>query len=166
MSWMDDDDNGSSLDLGINWDTVEDSLAPNFAALPDGWYTVRVSAPEITATKAGDMRQAKLRLDVIDGEHARRVIFARHTVSVADGASDGKRKSALIGRSQLKELFAAAGIGGSDLADLVGAEVEARIKLRPGSDRYPDPTNEVVGYRQRGGAAPRTAQAKSKPKFL
>lgn len=64
----------------IDFNTIED--AEDFSPLPEGKYACRVAEVEEARTKGGD-EMWKLRLEVVEGAHAGRIIFDNLVFSAA-----------------------------------------------------------------------------------
>lgn len=150
MAFYSDNNNSDDLDLDFNPDDV---VKTKFEPIPAGWQRFEITKVEIV--KAGkpvaDMKQAKVELTCRAEEYAGRKVWARLTVATTSTA-DGKQTSLKIGREQVKELFEAAGIGGTSLAPLVGHEVDVKLSVRPETDQY-DAANDIKGFRAIAGLA-------------
>lgn len=154
---MSDFDPTTDLDLDFDPSTHERSPS-SFEPLPAGTYSARVSGVRLQPTKDGGMRQAVIELTILDDDYAGRRVWARHTVAITR-TDEGGKKSLAIGRDQIAELFAAAGVGGTSMAPLVDKEVKVKLKVRPASGNF-DASNDVKGYAPISGAAAPAAAGK------
>ena len=135
-----------------------------FDLLPAGKYLAQVIDSEIKPTKSNTGQVLKLTFEVLDGEFARRRLWAY--LNIANESADAER----IGLSQLSALCRSVGIMQlRDTIDLHDKPVQITVKVRkakPGSD-YSD-SNDVSGFSSASGAAPAAvtrpaAPAPSKP---
>ena len=120
-----------------------------FDPLPPGWYSATIASAALSANKAGTGSYVKLRCDITGPTHQGRVVFAN--INIRNASPEAER----IGRQQLGELMRAMGL--AELVDtdqLVGAHVEAKLKVSPARDGY-EAGNDVAGFRaSAGNAAP------------
>jgi len=160
MTTWNADDGGSTE---VDFDTAAVPPRETIEAIPDGDYHCLIEKVAIKPTKDGDGKRAEVRLRVVDGPCAKRVVF--------DGINIVNRseKAQMIGRQQLAELLEAAGKKGErDLATLVQCEVVAKVRTQPAQDGY-EARNVVRAYKPVGGAvqvAPVQAQEKKQPAFM
>ena len=166
MTWTSDDAATDDLSLDFATDAVEPQKA--FEPLPPGRYRVGVRKVSIKPTKAGNGKRLNVELCVLDGDCKGRVVF--HGINIQHSTPQAQE----IGRRELAGLLLAAGMPGArDMAQLVGVEVVASLKVRPARDGY-EASNEVRGYEPVGGAAstppaaaaPGAAPAKKAPRFI
>jgi hypothetical protein len=119
----------------------------DFAPLPAGWYTVRISESGIQTTKAGTGQYIKNRLDVIGPTHAGRVLFANLNIR------NPNPKAEEIGRQQLGDILRAIGKASiQDTDELIGATLQVKVAVK--NDEQYGETNEVKAYRAVEGSAP------------
>jgi hypothetical protein len=144
MTWTSDDNGGDDLNLDFATDAVEPQKA--FEPLPPGRYRVGVRKVSIKPTKAGNGKRLNVELVVVDGDCKGRVVF--HGLNIQHATPQAQE----IGRRELAGLLLAAGMPGArDMAQLVGVEVVATLKVRPARDGY-DASNEVRGYEPCSGS--------------
>lgn len=121
-----------------------------FDLLPAGRYLAQVIDSEIKPTKSNTGQVLKLTFEVLEGEFARRRVWAY--LNIANESADAER----IGLSQLSALCRSVGIMQlRDTIDLHDKPVQITVKVRkakPGSD-YGD-SNDVSGFSSASGAAP------------
>jgi hypothetical protein len=138
----------------------------SFDPLPAGTYRFAVTSIKPKMISENTTRQFTVELTVSDGEHKGRKVWGRHSERTTR-TDEGMQKSVAIGQDRLSELMIASGAKGSNLAAVVGCEVEAKIKVRPASGNF-DASNDVVAYVV--PAAPAAKQAApaptSKPGFM
>ena len=122
------------------------AVAPQatFTPIPAGIYTTMITDSEVKPTKSGG-EMAVFTLQVVDGEHRGRKVFAR--INTKNHSAEAER----IGQSQLSALCHAVGVLElSDTAQLHGKPVRVKVKIRK-DDTYGD-SNEVSGYEAVNGA--------------
>jgi hypothetical protein len=142
---------------GFNAENVEPqgSMEP----IPAGWYVAMITESEMKPTKNGNGEYLQLRLDVVEGEHEGRVLFARlNLVNQNQTAVD-------IAQRELSAICRAVGVmQPQDSSDLHDKPMRVKVTIRPAGNGY-DASNEVKGYEAAGGAsAPASApKANKKP---
>lgn len=125
----------------LNFDAS--SVAPQqaFQVLPAGVYTVMVTDSEVKPTKNGTGQMAVFTLQVVDGEHRGRKVFARINVQNANPQAEQ------IGQSQLSALCHAAGVLQIvDTAQLHNRTVRAKVKVRRDQTGQYEDQNEVTAF--------------------
>ena len=126
----------------------------SYEPIPAGWYTVSITAAELKSTKAATGQYIAVRYDIIAPTHQGRVVFGN--LNIFNPNPEAEK----IGRQQLGELMAAAGIATLDDTDLlIGKQLQIKLKIRK-SDQYGD-SNDVDGYKSLGGAMPSMSAAPS-----
>jgi hypothetical protein len=124
----------------------------SYEPIPAGWYTVGITAAELKSTKAQTGQYIAVRYDIIAPTHQGRVVFGN--LNIFNPNAEAEK----IGRQQLGELMAAAGIATLDDTDLlIGKQLQIKLKIRK-SDQYGD-SNDVDGYKSLGGAMPSMSSA-------
>ena len=115
--------NFNFLDLDFSNDSVV-----NNSAVPAGEYRVYVSAAETCVSKSMN-HYIKATFTITDGPFMNRKIFVNYNMT-------GNETAVKIGRGALKALLLASGKGDrlNDVADLVGAEVLATVKVKTSID--------------------------------
>ena len=112
----------------------------DYAPLPPGWYTVRITEADIKETKAGTGNYIKVRYDVLDGTHAGRVVFGNLNLR------NPNPKAEEIGRQQLSRLMLAMGLTQvTDTDQLIGGELSIKLAIQK-SDQYGD-SNDVKDWK-------------------
>ncbi|CAB4172657.1 Protein of unknown function DUF669 [uncultured Caudovirales phage] len=126
----------------------------DFSPLPEGEYLVEIKTAEIKATKSGTGKYINVRMDVIEGKYAKRVLFSIINIK---NDSDVAEK---IGRSQLGEIMRSNNIGTlQDTDQLIGATMMVRVVI---GEYKGEAKNEIKGYRSAGGVIQKVA-ASSEP---
>ena len=126
----------------------------SYEPIPAGWYTVGITAAELKSTKSATGQYIAVRYDIIAPTHQGRVVFG--SLNIFNTNAEAEK----IGRQQLGELMAAAGIATLDDTDLlIGKQLQIKLKIRK-SDQYGD-SNDVDGYKSLGGAMPSMSAAPS-----
>lgn len=157
MGWQNNDKNGADdvLDLGFNTDDITPEER-SFEIIPKSWQPVVITGAQVEKSKSSDARYVKATATVVDGQFKGRKVFSNITILNKDGTPN------TIGRGQITEMFRAAGVGGSNLADLLQAKkvIDARIGIEKGAGGYED-KNKLDGFRPHGAAqaAPSAAPA-------
>jgi len=112
----------------------------DYAPLPAGWYTVRITEADIKETKAGTGNYIKVRYDVLNGTHAGRVVFGNLNLR------NPNPKAEEIGRQQLSRLMLAMGLTQvTDTDQLIGGELSIKLAIQK-SDQYGD-SNDVKDWK-------------------
>jgi hypothetical protein len=122
------------------------SARQEFTALPPGNYLAMATKAQVKDTKDGTGKYLSVQFQILDGEHARRIVFANYNIK------NKSPQATQIGLRQLGQLWEAAGLGRivRDENDLLDKSVTLRIALRKD-----DPTqNEVVSASPAGESAP------------
>lgn len=139
----------------LNFNAANVAPQQSFTPVPAGVYTVMVTDSEVKPTKNMTGQMAVFTLQVVDGEHRGRKLFARINVQNQNPQAEQ------IGQSQLSSLCHAAGVLQlMDTAQLHNKVVRAKVKVRRDeTGRYED-QNEVTAFEAAGGpGAPTTAAA-------
>ena len=128
-----------------------------FEALPTGWYNVQIVKSEIKPTKAGTGAYLSLKMTVIDGPHAKRVLFTNLNVSNPNPIAQE------IAQQQLSAICHATGvIQVNDSQELHGKPFQCRaVQTPPENGR--DAGNDIKGFKAIDGAAPAGAVAAPAP---
>jgi len=119
----------------------------SFDPIPAGEYTVAISEATLNDTKAGTGQYIKLRMDVTGPTHQGRVLFANINIR------NPNPKAEEIGRQQLGSIMRAIGLTSlQDTDQLIGGQMAVKVTIRPGNEQYPDPQNEVKGFKAISGS--------------
>lgn len=120
-----------------------ETVAPqqSFKVLPAGVYSVVATDSEVKPTKNGTGQVAQFTMQVVEGEHTGRKIFARF--NIANQNPEAER----IGQSQFSAFCHAAGVlQVSDTAQLHGRPVRAKVKIRKDASGQYEDSNEISGF--------------------
>jgi len=146
MGWTKNDDSnntGSDTSLDFDMDEVKPEEAREFTLLPKGMVPGIVTGFKKLSNEKG-WRGVNLEGTVIVGPHKGRKVWGNFTTH-----NPGSEKAVQIGRGQLKAAFVAAGVGGSDLADLVAAQAPVMLSIKHAKDnRSGDLKAEIGGFRE------------------
>lgn len=119
-----------------------ETVAPDagFTPLPAGIYTTMITDSEVKLTRSGG-EMAVFTLQVIDGEHRGRRLFAR--INTRNPSAEAER----IGQGQLSSLCRAVGVMQlTDTAQLHGKPVRVRVIIRKDDTGQYGDQNEVKGF--------------------
>jgi len=164
MAYLDDESGLDELEL----DFVPAEVKREYDTLPTADYVVDIESIKPSWNEANDVMTLVVKLRVAEGEHERKVVFARHVGKIADPNNEKAAKRLKYGREALGELARAASVPGANLAPAIGQRVIARVKLRPEQNGYPE-SNEVGSYKPivKAPAAAKPAAAKAAaPAFM
>ena len=125
----------------MNFDASTVAPQQAFKVLPAGVYSVVATESEVKPTKNGTGQVAQFTMQVVEGEHTGRKIFARF--NIANQNPEAER----IGQSQFSAFCHAAGVlQVSDTAQLHGRPVRAKVKIRKDPSGQYEESNEVSGF--------------------
>lgn len=152
-------------DLSLDFDpTAHVPVSRSFDPLPAGAYRFAVTSIKPKMISNDTTRQITVELTVTEGEFKGRKVWGRHSDRTTR-TDEGMQTSVAIGQDRLAELMQASGARGRNLAECVGAEVEAKIKVRPARGDF-DASNEVVAYVVNKASAKSDAPpVNNKPRF-
>ena len=129
--------------LNFNAQTVEPQAA--FDPLPAGWYPMQIVESELKPTSNGEGQYLQLKLQVINGDHANRVVYERLNIVNKNPTAQE------IAYRNLSAICHATGvIQVEDSQQLHGIPMEVKLSVRPAQNGY-DASNDVKGYRAIGG---------------
>ena len=137
-----------------NFNAEEVEPSSSFDPIPAGWYTAIISNSEMKATRDGYGEYLSLTLQIIEGQHENRLVFARLNLKNAND------KAVDIARKDLAAICRAVGVmspqGSEQLHDI---PLMIKVKVRPASGDY-EASNDIGGYKAVEGAnltpAPKT----------
>ena len=111
-----------------------------FEPLPAGWYKCVITESEEKPTKAQTGSYIQLKLEVISGDHAGRIVFDRLNL-------DNPNKTAVeIAQATLSSICHAVGVmRPRDSSELHDKPMMVKLAVRPARDGY-DASNDVKGY--------------------
>jgi len=124
---------------------VEPSVA--FNPIPAGRYTAAITESEYKPTKSGAGRYLQLTLQILDGEHKGRLVWARLNLENSNATT------VKIARAELSAICRAAGVmQPRDSFELHNIPIEITVGLKKRDDNG-ELTNIVKGYAKRESAA-------------
>lgn len=125
----------------LNFNATNVDPQQTFEPIPDGWYNVIIEESEMKPTKDQQGRYLQLKLKVLDGQHANRVLFDRLNL-------ENRNQTAVdIAYSTLSAICHATGvIQVADSNQLHNIPMQAKVKYRPADANY-DAGNEIKGYK-------------------
>jgi hypothetical protein len=135
------------MNLGqeINVETIPETSA--FAPIPAGWYQASIKVAELKTSTAGDSTYISIQYSILGPAHQGRVVFGMC------GVSNNDTEKEKTSRYFLGQLMRACGIQKlTDTDQLVGANLEIKLKITPANDKY-DAKNDVKEYRAIAGSA-------------
>lgn len=143
---------------GLNLGSKEYENTSSFEPLPAGWYEAKIIASEVKETSTGgEMVVNTYRIE--GGQYGGRQVFGRMNVR------NNSEKAEKIGRQQLNGLLTAIGIKPEefeDTDDLVGKDVQIKLKIREASGGY-DASNDVSAFKALAGAGSSEGGEKKNP---
>lgn len=138
---------------GFNAEEVE--IKNDFDPIPAGWYPAIINQSEMKPTKDGYGEYLSLAFQIIEGEYANRLIFARLNLK------NQNDKAVTIARQDLAAICRATGImqpqSSQEFHDI---PMMIKVKVRPAKDSY-EASNDICGYKSYGDDAPVAAPTKS-----
>jgi hypothetical protein len=109
--------------------------------LPDGWYSAKVTGAELKNTKNGLGKYIAVKYLILGPTHQGRVMFGNINIKNANP------KAEEIGLAALRDLQLALGIPRlRDTDQLIGGDVQIKIKTRPPNDGY-EAQNDIGGFK-------------------
>jgi len=132
------------------------TIEPNtsYDPIPAGWYQAIISSSEMKATRDGYGEYLSLTLQVIEGQYANRLVFARLNLKNAND------KAVDIAKKDLAAICRAVGVMSPQSSEeLHDKPLMIKVKIRPAQGEY-EASNDVGGYKAVEGAnltpAPKT----------
>ena len=131
---------------GYNFNAEEIEPSSSFDPIPAGWYQAIISSSEMKATRDGYGEYLSLTLQVIEGQYANRLVFARLNLKNAND------KAVDIARKDLAAICRAVGVMSPQSSEeLHDKPLMIKVKVRPASGEY-EASNDVGGYKAAEGA--------------
>lgn len=135
---------------GFNAENVEPNAG--FDPIPAGKYPAIITESEMKPTKAGTGRYLELKFQIIDGQHAKRNLWAR--LNLENPNQDAVR----IARGELSSICRAIGVmKPNDSVELHNIPLVINVRCKKDKETG-EISNEIKGY-ERKGAASQPAQA-------
>lgn len=145
--------------VALNHNTEEHKPSAGFDPLPQGNYKVAITASEIKVTKSGKGTQLVCDLQVLDGEHKGRLLWARFNMT------NPNPQAVEIGKGELSSMMLAMGIASTnDSTELHNRPFVVKVIVKKRSDTG-ELGNEIKGYESLASASqtPVAAGAGSAP---
>ncbi len=120
-----------------------ESIEPNtsYEPIPAGWYQAIISSSEMKPTRDGYGEYLSLTLQVIEGQYANRLVFARLNLKNAND------KAVDIARKDLAAICRAVGVMSPQSSEeLHDKPLMIKVKIRPAQGEY-EASNDVGGYK-------------------
>ena len=125
---------------GYNFDASTIEPSSSFDPIPAGWYKAIISNSEMKPTRNGG-EYLSLTLQVIEGQYANRLVFARLNLKNAND------KTVEIARKDLAAICRAVGVMSPQSSEeLHDKPLMIKVKVRPAQGEY-DASNDVGGYK-------------------
>jgi hypothetical protein len=125
----------------------KDDVKDNFDPIPEGTYTAQISSVEIKDTKAGTGKYLKVALQITGPAYQGRLVFDNINVK------NPNEEAVQIGIKTLKKIALAIGEDTiQDTDQMLGANVEIKVKVKIDKTGQYDPQNEVKDYKPIGNA--------------
>lgn len=128
--------------LELNLDEIENVQSD---PIPAGRYVMQAVNSEVKVTSAGDGRYVKYELEVLEGPHTGRKVFALFNIE------NKSEKAQQIGRGQLKSFAKACGLASGLISDSFELH-EIPVVVRVDVDTHPEygAQNRVKGFYPKG----------------
>lgn len=139
------------VQLTFDANTVEPNAG--MEPVPDGWYNVAIAETEMKPTSNGQGAFLQIKMSIIDGQFANKVIFTRLNLQ------NQNQQAVDIAYGELSAICHCVGVFQvQDSSQLHGIPFQVRVNVRPagtGADgKSYDASNEVKGYRDAAGNEP------------
>lgn len=117
-------------------------IANPYDPAEEGNYSLTIRDAEDTTSKAGDAMIVVV-VEITAAEEADNEQYVGK--QIRDYLVYGSTEPSNFTLHRLKQYAVAAGLDPTDFeaTDLIGAELEGQIRVRPGNEEYPDPSNQV-----------------------
>jgi hypothetical protein len=131
---------------GYNFDASTIEPSSSYDPIPAGWYQAIISSSEMKPTRDGYGEYLSLTLQVIEGQYANRLVFARLNLKNAND------KAVDIARKDLAAICRAVGIMSPQASEeLHDKPLMIKVKVRAAQGEY-EASNEINGYKGVDGA--------------
>ena len=128
--------------------------AQSFSLLPVGDYRAIISDSEMKVTNRGDGSYLSLTLQVVEGEHSDRLLWANLNLD------NPNQKAVDIAEKELASIYKACGIAADDSSELHDIPIMIKVGIQPAKNGY-EASNRIKGYEKIGATPvePPAAQA-------
>lgn len=128
-----------------NFDASTIEPSNSYDPIPAGWYQAIISNSEMKPTRDGYGEYLSLTLQVIEGQYANRLVFARLNLKNAND------KAVDIAKKDLAAICRAVGVMSPQSSEeLHDKPLMIKVKVRPASGDY-EASNDVGGYKSVDG---------------
>ncbi len=112
----------------FNTSNVEDESS----TLPEGWYTAQIVKSEVKDTAAKDGKYISLHFKIVEGDHAKRMVFENLNII------NKNPTTVKIAEQALKKICDALGIEEfEDTTELHDQDIQIMVKTQAASSNYP-----------------------------
>ncbi|MCB9838227.1 MAG: DUF669 domain-containing protein [Phycisphaeraceae bacterium] len=137
----------------LHFNANEVDPATPFEAIPAGTYAAIISESEMKTTKTGNGKYLQLTLQVTEGAHRGRLLWARLNIE------NPSETAVQIARSELSAICRAVGVmAPRDSIELHNIPLRIHVACKKRDDTG-EIANEIKGYESQRGAAPAAAAA-------
>lgn len=137
--------------VAFNFNAQDVSPNASLDPIPNNWYDVMIDESEIRPTKAQTGHYLRLRLKVLGGEYANRLLFVNLNIDNPNTVAQQ------IAEADLSAICHVTGvIALNDSQQLHGIPFKVRVVVKEGTGEY-SASNEVKGYRNQHGKDPKEA---------
>ena len=137
----------------LNFDANTVDPQSSFDPLPAGWYKAMITESEMKPTRNGNGHYLQLTFQVLDGEHAGRIVWDRLNLA------NPNQVAVEIAQQTLSAICHAVGqLTVKDSAELHNKPMQIKLKVVPATAEY-DAKNEISGYKAVDGAPAAVATA-------
>jgi hypothetical protein len=134
------------MNLGTELNVNDMPQESTFAPLPAGWYQASIKAVELKTSNAGTSTYMNIQYSILGPTHQGRAVFGMCGVT----NNDPEKES--TSRYFMGQLMRAAGLQKlTDTDQLIGANLEIKLTVRPKTEEY-DASNNVKEYRSMSGS--------------
>jgi len=133
----------------LNFNVEQVEPAKTFDPLPPGDYLVYIKDSDLVATKAGNGHYIAMTMEVLEGEHAGRLLWENHNID------NPNQQAVEIAKRNISAICHAVGVMAKDSSELhdkpfiVKVEIETKVGFSP--------RNQIKGYKAAGAGAPAPA---------
>ena len=137
----------------LDFDARNVDPSSTFDPIPAGWYKAMITESELKPTRNGQGQYLQLTLQVLEGEHAGRILWERLN------RMNQSATAVEIAQKTLSAICHAVGVMvPKDSSQLHNKPLMAKVKVVPADGQY-DAKNEITGYKAIDGKEPATAAA-------
>ena len=143
------------LSSPISVEDCPEGESQSFELIKPGWYPVKITNADLRDSSTGG-QYIKLELTIQGESNAGRKIWTNLNIV------NQNEKTVAIAREQLGKLMTAGGLKDvNDTDELMGIDVDAKVKISPARDGYEE-SNDIAGFRLSGSAPAPVAESAPK----